>query len=92
VLAHLSPFDADTGNNLVRAAGFCRSQTYHEAEGSYPAQFARHRGRAIRGCSASLHYLLRESRNACAKQERYTDEDLAFSNVSLDAKGATPMS
>lgn len=96
-LAHLSPFDPSIEADLkavgaVCDVGFCRSSAYHNAEGFYPAQFARHRGRAMIGYSESLYYLLRESRNACVEKECYTDGDLAVTNVPLDDKGVSPMS
>ena len=96
-LSHLSTFDTSIEDDLkavgsVCDSGLCRSQTYHYAEGFYPAQFARHGGRAMIGYSESLYYLLRESQNACKEKECYTDQDLGVINVPLDAKGATPMS
>lgn len=96
-LSHVDAFDSDVEGDLraVGSAcdtGLCRDGDYHYAEGFYAALFAQHQGRALIGYSESLHYLLWESRNACAKEKCRTDSDLGVAAVPLDDKGATQMS
>ena len=68
----------------------CRNDRYHEANGFYPVQFGRHRGRALAGYSERLYYIGTEDISNCRENECVTLAEIKIDSLPLSDAGSQP--